>query len=216
MSDLKRIQTLFARPEPVTWLFTGDSITHGAFHTFGWRSYPEHFAERVRWELQRRREVVINTGISGDTAPGLAADLDHRILRFRPHVVSIMMGMNDATAGPPGLATFESAYRDLIARIRTSGDVLILLHTQNTVFESHVCHSNLPGYVDAIRRMAGEFGAALVDHYAIWSDRTTPVTSILEDAIHPNHFGHILFAHSLFRVLQIDDPGSPTCRLFVP
>ena len=50
-------------------MFTGDSITHGALHTMGWRSYPEHFAERVRWELGRMRDIVINTGISGDRMP---------------------------------------------------------------------------------------------------------------------------------------------------
>src|SRR5206468_2375866 len=87
VSDLQKIQSLVRSPEPVTWVFTGDSITHGAHHTFGWRSYPEHFAERVRWELRRYRDVVINTGVSGDTIKGVAADVDHRVLRFRPNVV---------------------------------------------------------------------------------------------------------------------------------
>ena len=35
------------------WLAVGDSITHGAVHTNGWRSYPEHFNERVKFELRR-------------------------------------------------------------------------------------------------------------------------------------------------------------------
>src|SRR5262245_38050003 len=57
-SGIAGIKQLLARPEPVTWVFTGDSITHGALHTRGWRSYPEHFAERVRWELKRMRDIV--------------------------------------------------------------------------------------------------------------------------------------------------------------
>jgi hypothetical protein len=32
----------------LTWVLTGDSITHGAWFTNGARSYPEHLAERVR------------------------------------------------------------------------------------------------------------------------------------------------------------------------
>ena len=36
-----------------TWVFYGDSITHGAAHTHGWRSFPEIFQERVRWELKK-------------------------------------------------------------------------------------------------------------------------------------------------------------------
>jgi hypothetical protein len=53
------VRALLTGTEPVTWLFTGDSITHGALHTMGWRSYPEHFAERVRWELRRMRDASL-------------------------------------------------------------------------------------------------------------------------------------------------------------
>src|SRR5581483_4932046 len=84
------IKAVLKRKEPAIWLFTGDSITHGALHTLGWRSYPEHFAERVRWEMRRMRDVVINTGISGDTTNGLLADFEWRVLQFKPTVVSIM------------------------------------------------------------------------------------------------------------------------------
>ncbi len=67
-----------------TWVFTGDSITHGALYTEGWRSYPEHFAERVRWELRRFQDVVINTGVIGEGSARLLANLDARVLRFAP------------------------------------------------------------------------------------------------------------------------------------
>src|SRR5947209_8360158 len=96
---LTDIKAVLKRKEPAVWIFTGDSITHGALHTLGWRSYPEHFAERVRWELRRMRDVVINTGISGDRTGGLLADLDWRVLRFKPDVASVIVGMNDCPAG---------------------------------------------------------------------------------------------------------------------
>src|SRR5580704_17629260 len=72
-SGVGGVKELLAGKEPVAWVFTGDSITHGALHTKGWRSYPEHFAERVRWEMKRMRDIVINTGISGDKTDGLLA-----------------------------------------------------------------------------------------------------------------------------------------------
>ena len=47
--SLNRIRALLAdKSHPLTWVFTGDSITHGAKHTHGSRTYVEHFAERVR------------------------------------------------------------------------------------------------------------------------------------------------------------------------
>src|SRR3954463_10056365 len=40
----------------------------------GWRSYVERFAARVRFELKRGRDVVINTGISGNRMTNLVPD----------------------------------------------------------------------------------------------------------------------------------------------
>ena len=67
-ADLARIKAILETKTPVKWVFVGDSITHGAKHTFGARSYPEIFGERIRWELRRVRDVIINTAISGNTA----------------------------------------------------------------------------------------------------------------------------------------------------
>src|SRR6266511_979426 len=106
-TGLAGIKQFLAGKKALTWVFTGDSITHGALHTLGWRSYPEHFAERVRWELRRMRDVVINTGISGDRTGGLLADLDWRVLRFKPDVVSVMFGMNDCSLGMAGREMFR-------------------------------------------------------------------------------------------------------------
>src|SRR5262249_54964759 len=85
---------------PATWVFTGDSITHGALFTEGWRSFVEHFAERVRWELRRFDDVVINTGVCGEHTGGLLENLERRALRFGPDVVFVLLGMNDSLAGP--------------------------------------------------------------------------------------------------------------------
>lgn len=64
---MDRIKQLLKQDKPVKWLFTGDSITHGASHTFGWRDYVQVFEERARYELGRVSDVVIRTGISGWT-----------------------------------------------------------------------------------------------------------------------------------------------------
>ena len=216
--ELQLIKALFDKPDPVVWILTGDSITHGALHTHGHRSYPEHFAERVRWEMGRVRDVVINTGISGDTVPGLIKDLDHRVLQFRPAVVSIMMGMNDAHAGPEGREAFREAYIKLVSRLKDEASVLILLHTPNPVTTRR---SDLPAYAQIIREVARDRGVALCDQDKIWRDHITGRKSNLnyllnDGTIHPNGPGHVLFAHSLCKTLGIHDPASNTGRLYVP
>ena len=85
--DLDYISKKLKSDFPATWVFTGDSITHGASHTNGFRSYPEHFAERVRYELERFQDIIINTGISGDTADKILESFDWRMdyNHYRPH-----------------------------------------------------------------------------------------------------------------------------------
>src|SRR6185369_2185909 len=85
-AGLAAVTHLLRGTQPTTWVFTGDSITHGALFTEGWRSFPEHFAERVRWELRRFHDVVINTGVCGERSGGLLANLESRMLRFHPDV----------------------------------------------------------------------------------------------------------------------------------
>ncbi len=214
------IKALLAGKRALTWVFTGDSITHGALHTLGWRSYPEHFAERVRWELRRMRDVVINTGISGDRTGGLLADLDWRVLRFKPDVVSVMLGMNDCSLGKAGRETFRKNLKAIVEKAQAAG-AIPLLHTPNTVYVKNAGgRSDLPAYADIVRELAEGAKLALVDHWRHWSKvkaKQEDLLAWLEDrSIHPNVHGHRAFAHLIFKELGIFDPKSPTCRLEVP
>jgi lysophospholipase L1-like esterase len=214
------IKKLLTRKEPVTWLFTGDSITHGALHTLGGRSYPEHFAERVRWEMRRMRDVVINTGISGDRTGGLLADLDWRALRFRPDVVSLMYGMNDCSAGAAGRDGFRANLNLLVDKIAAAGAVP-LLNTPNTIYlKSASGRADLEAYAEIVRTVAVERKLALADHWSHWQNQKPDQEALLpwleDKSIHPGVFGHRELAKLIFRELAIFDAASPTCRLEVP
>src|SRR3954451_2371939 len=115
-----------AGKEPLTWVFTGDSITHGALHTMGWRSYVEQFAERVRFELKRSRDIVVNTGISGNRMTNLLADAEWRVHRFQPQVVSLMMGMNDCVSGPSGREPYRAELTRFFAAVKERNSLLLL------------------------------------------------------------------------------------------
>jgi acyl-CoA thioesterase I len=222
-----RIRALLTRSQPVIWLFAGDSITQGALHTSGWRSYPELFAERVRWELCRLRDVVINVGVSGDTMGELLNDQEWRIFQFRPHVISLMMGTNDCAAGMAGRDDFRGNLNRLADAVEARQG-LLLLHTPNLIyFPDDSKHRDLPAYIGVTRDVAKQRKLMLVDHYAHWQKAGTTVDALgrknlhallywLNDgSVHPNEFGHRQLANLLFERLGIYDPTSRTCRLFI-
>lgn len=220
MEPMQAVRELLKGESPVKWVFTGDSITHGAKHTVGWRDYVELFCERLRWELGRSRDVVIKTGISGWTIERIADDLEWNVLQFQPGCVSIMVGMNDCPQGPQGLDRFRETYLRTISRIREEAGAEVLLHTPNWTLATggDVRMQLLPAYAEAIRDIAREANAPLIDHFAEWleADPTGAMHHWIGHGCHPNEYGHRAMAHALFRALGIWDDASWTCQLNVP
>lgn len=215
----KRVAELFKRPEPITWLFAGDSIAQGAVHTMGWRDFTEHFRERVRWELQRRRDCVINTAISGWRVSNLNDDLQWSILRHKPDVVLVYIGMNDCTLGADGLQPFREGYLNLIRSMRDGGVGEIVVQTPNRVQPADaVRYPHVRAYAETIREVAAHEDVLLVDHFAAWesAEKSESMAYWLSDPCHPNYLGHRAMAHTIFRTLGIWDDASRTCRQFVP
>jgi len=217
---VKEISDLLRRDQPVKWLFAGDSITHGAYHTIGWRDFTELFSERLRWELRRPRDIVIKTGISGWKITDLANDLDWNVLQFDADIVVMKFGMNDCTLGDDGLETFRSTYIATIEAIRAGG-AQVVLQTPNPVLEYAGAPRTdwLAAYRAAVLEISATCRVPLIDHYDRWSSCETYGTlqHWLVDGFHPNEYGHRALAQGIFEALEIWDPaGSMTCQLPIP
>jgi len=218
-SDLQAVKKKLKNNNPLTWVFTGDSITQGAGATHGWRSYPEHFAERVRWELFRKSDIVINTGISADVLGSILYSFDWRIARFKPDVVSVMIGTNDATSGEKGRSIFRKSLIEMVDRIRKLGAVP-LFNTPNPICKDvyNGTRNDLPNYVQIIREVAADCNVILIDHWGYWQEKRNKeelLMSWLSDGLHPNEYGHRVMANEIFKRLDIYNPKSSTCQLLV-
>lgn len=215
----ERIANLLTADTPIKWVFAGDSITHGAYHTFGHRDYVEHFAERVRWEKGRGRDGIITTGVSGWRITHIAEDLEWSVLQYAPQVVSINVGMNDSVEGPAGVEKFGEVYRDVLDRILKANDTALILHAPNTIYHTpNGIREHVALYAEEVRKIAATYEAVLVDHEKDWLEAKGRQALMywLSDEIHPNEYGHRAMAHTLFRELDLFDPKSFVCRLFVP
>jgi acyl-CoA thioesterase-1 len=169
LPEHKLLQEKLAEPAwPLTWVITGDSITQGAKWVSQERSYPEIIQGRIRWEMNRRRDLSINSGISGERVAGLHANFEWRLLRFRPDIVSIMIGMNDAEAGPAGRAAFEAGLRAMVEQVRAVG-AIPLLHRTNPIDTENpdsLRREDLPAYNGIISRVTHDTSTILIDHWA--------------------------------------------------
>lgn len=191
---------------PMTWVATGDSITQAVQHTHGARGWVEHLHERVRWQLGRLTDVVVNTGVSAWGATDVLAAHDRLIGRFRPDVLSVSLGTNDCLAGEDGLPAFHDAMRRIVSGAGPQAQVV--LHTPALVsFSGRERRPSLPAYCQAVREIAKDTGALLVDHEAHWSEHHCATDPIpwLDDPAHPNAVGHLEMANHTLRALGLGE-----------
>lgn len=218
---MERIRQLLKSREPLKWLFSGDSITHGALHTFGERDYTELFSERLRFELGRPRDLVIKTAISGSTTTALIEDFDWRHTQLKPDLTFLMIGMNDCAMGNLPLAKFRENLAELCRRLGALPS-LVVLQTTCPILPgtSPDREPHFPAYMDAIRTAAAEFKLPLVDHTRHWEELNKKAPGAhdywMSNAFHPNEVGHRLFAELIYKELGIWDPAAHSCRLFRP
>jgi len=215
LTDLEAIKNLLKSKKPSIWVFAGDSITQGAKHTKGIRSYSEVFTERVRWEMGRPRDFIINTAVSGNTSTDVINDFDWRVAYFKPNVVSLMIGTNDAAINKNiSVETFEKNIEKLIEKIREAGAVP-LLQTPNPIVSALAKErAQLPAYVKVLRKVAEQHKVVLIDHYLYWEEaarHSKIYDTWLNDPLHPNGVGHLQMAQMIFKALSIYDPKSFTC-----
>lgn len=205
---------------PLTWVFTGDGGTQGIQSTTGARNFSEHFSERLRWELRRFHDVVINTGIFGDRISSLLKMLEFRALRFKPDVVLLQGGLNDCAAGAGSLPDFERTLRRVIGRIQESGSIPVLQTPHKPAAVVLAERPALPEYVAAIRRIADLDDIPLVDHWRHWEFRNRnerELAAWLDDSgAQPNVYGHREMFRLICHEFGIFSRESATCALEVP
>ncbi len=215
--DADRLREVLAGP-PVTWVFLGDSITQGVSHTHGRRGYVEHFAERVRGELDRRGDAVVNSGVSGASTEDLLPEFHWRAGRFAPDVVFVMFGTNDMVGGADGVRAFRFRLDQIVQRSRDIGATVVLQTPPPVRPEGERTPELAAAYAAAVREVGADLGALVVDHAAAWQaaagDGAVP-DGWLDDAFHPGARGHHELARTLLTALDLFDPSSEVCALRV-
>jgi lysophospholipase L1-like esterase len=209
--------------EHVTIVAFGDSNTEITFHTRGRMNWVGLLAEAIFETYGNGVCTLINSGKCGSRVLEALGRLDRDVLRYRPDLVIVAFGMNDAGRGEAALPAFRDDLRTLVRRIREACGSEILLRTSNPVvtvsgvpLPPEQPHPGRPwdpperplaAYARVTVEVAAELGCTCVDHYTLWSRKETwsglPVADPqglwmrMGDAIHPGALGHLVFFREL-------------------
>lgn len=205
---------------PLTWVFMGDSITHGAAHLHGYDSVSQLFEHYLKSDLARTDDLVINTAVSGAMTDGGGADqpwrstvknVRERMAVYRPDVVVIQLGTNDGDATAD---SYETHLKQVVADIRqTNPQALIVLRSPTPAKDAPYSTRLVgdTGSVARMRKVADETGALFIDQYTDWqaeleADPTgwNADRDFGDGKLHPSAHGHLRMFRQLVGEIGLD------------
>jgi lysophospholipase L1-like esterase len=147
---------------------------------------------------------VFNAGISGNTTVDGLNRLDSDVIAHKPHLVTVMFGLNDVTRVP--LVQFEANLVTVIRKCRDTG-AEVMLCTPNSVADTPARPiAKLLEYNAGIRRVAEREKVPVVDCYAAYeavrSQDPFKWLMLMSDEIHPNMMGHKLVAETIAQAIS--------------
>lgn len=199
------------KTKPLTWLFMGDSITHGAKHTKGYDGIAQIFEKYLKEDLGRTDDIVVNTAVSSAKASDTLSNITQRMEKYNPDIVSIMIGTNDTNEN--NAAQYAESLKRIVTKIREKNpNALIVFRTPTPAPKDATRTQRLTqDYIPAMQDVAEEDGEILfINQFEDWQKEMT-VFSYLHaenyyygDALHPGAVGHIRMTRQFIRECGLD------------
>lgn len=197
--------------DPLTWLFMGDSITHAALWTNGYDGIAQHVEKYLKEDLERTEDVVINTAVSGADTKTTLDNIEQRLTKYTPDIVSIMLGTNDVAASGMTPELYKTNLEQIVAKIReTNGEASIIFRTPTPTNTNRA--DLLQTYLPVMKQVAQEDGRILlIDQYTDWDQevRTFPYLwgnryYFGDTNLHPGAQGQLRMAHQFLEECGLD------------
>src|SRR5207245_940921 len=201
-------QTGFQLKDGDTVVFYGDSITDQRLYT----TYAETF---VVTRFPKRNISFVHSGWGGDRVTGggggpVDVRLRRDVIAYRPSVMTIMLGMNDASYRAYGAQifnTYAEGYRHILGAVKSSLPGIRRTVIQPSPFDDVTRPPQFEGGYNAVLVRYGEFVKQLGERESLAvADMNAPVVAalgkanaadadlaqkIVPDRVHPGPGGHL-------------------------
>ena len=204
-------------------LFQGDSITDGnrgrnndPNHIMG-HGYAFSIASRLGANHPEKGYNFINRGISANKIIDLKARWQPDTLNLKPDVLSILIGVNDASSVVENwlpvvsVEKYEAVYRELLQQTKTQFPNILFVLCEPFILKVGNVKANWDAYhADVIKRqavvakLALEYNAIFVGFQQVFDKacEKAPANYWLWDGVHPTVAGHELMAREWIRKVE--------------
>lgn len=215
--------------DSLTWLFMGDSITHGSAYSLGQDTIAQSFEKYLRDDLKRTNDIVVNTAVSGATidvsGSSTLATINERLNSYSPDIVSIMLGTNDSTA--LSVEQYRAQLQTLINKAKAKTDIVVLRSPLPTQWDRDArCRE----YTQVMKEVASEMDCIFIDQYTPFHNVVGKYPYMYQDqyfvygdncvfgqgkALHPGANGHLMMTKQFIEGIGILDEDTFIPNLFI-
>ena len=208
-------------------VFLGDSITQQGENFEGEGTY-KGFITSLRENVSQEVELI-NKGIGGNKVPDLLLRYNDDVLKLKPNIVFIYIGINDVWhkydwGSGTDIDIYEKGLRKIITDIKAVGAKIILC-TPTVIGENNgefklnnnfkdidtmeIMNKDLDAFSDVVRNLSSEFYTDLLDlrkkfkeYISENNDQNMPKGVLTSDGVHLNNEGNKLIADAMIKFLN--------------
>jgi hypothetical protein len=210
-AGIQQIRHWLHTAEPRVWMFLGDETTAWMRYR-GEPGYVEMFRHRLRWELRRHADLIVNAGIERAAIVDLQKVARQGLQQCRASAVFVMPGRSDLKQVMEQPARYAEQLRLLAGQIR-SEQAEIILQTPPWPIDSGEAPEQQAAalLVDLIREVCVVQGIPLIDHAGFWQDQASQFDWFNSREQLPTSAGQAALALQFLAELELYDPSSPFC-----
>jgi len=197
--------------------FYGDSITEQRFYGMDVETY-------LRTRFSNLHIKFVNSGVGGDKvtggwAGGIDLRLERDVFPFKPNVVTIMLGMNDAqyrAFDPQVFEVYSNGYEHIIQSLQKHLRGVRIVLIEPSPYDDVTQPPKFPGGYNAVLlRYSGFIRQLAAEHHFPYVDLNTPLVDVIKkvqaenpglahgvipDRIHPSPAGELVMAQGILQV----------------
>jgi lysophospholipase L1-like esterase len=207
----------------LVFLFQGDSITDG---NRGRNSDPNHImghgyafsiASRVMADFPEKKLSFYNRGISGNKITDLESRWQKDTLDLKPDVLSILVGINDASSvvfhheSPVSPEKFEEVYRSLLDKTKARFPGILFVLCNPFILPVGKVKDNWDAYKTdlekrqiIVKNISKQYNTVFVDFQEVFnkSCKRANADYWIWDGVHPTVAGHELMAREWIKQVK--------------
>lgn len=208
---IQQIRGWLHHQQPRVWMFLGDETTAWLRHS-GKPGYAEMFRHRLRWELRRFPDLIVNAGVKSASLDEITKIARQGLSQCHPDVVFILPGKADMQKASQSPHRYSDNLKELAQFLRQNGSEPVF---QTPPLPNLISDNNFvePMRIlcDLVREVAVVNQIPLIDHAEFWQEQSVQPNWVDMQQQTIAQAGQSVLALLFFAELDIFDRSSELC-----